>query len=140
MSDSSQELRTTMPGWLKWLVIVMCIAVVAAILVQLLPKSAFPSDLGRVGQGQPALVMLREVHIVGGDQVIDLMREIYPEYEDEFEFLVTQTGNPDGQSLANEYNLRDGFLVLFDAEGNMIDIMARPGTSSELRNFVERAR
>ena len=140
MSDSSQELRTTMPGWLKWLVIVMCIAVVAAILVQLLPKSAFPSDLGRVGQGQPALVMLREVHIVGGDQVIDLMREIYPEYEDEFEFLVTQTGNPDGQALANEYNLRDGFLVLFDAEGNMIDIMARPGTSSELRNFVERAR
>lgn len=139
MTQENTELRSTMPGWLKALVTVMCLAVVMAVLWQLLPKGSFPSDLSRIGQGQPALVMLREVHVVGGDQVLDLMLQVHPEYEDRVTFLVTHNGHPDGVAFSEEHGVRDGELVLFDANGRVIDIFGRPGNTQELRSIVERA-
>jgi len=139
MNQENTDLRSTMPAWLKWLVTAICLAVVLAVLWQLLPKGSFPSDLSRIGQGQPALVMLREVHVVGGDQVLEMMLQVHPEYEERMTFLVTHTGHPDGVAFSEQHGVRDGELVLFDAGGRVIDIIGRPGSTQELRSFVERA-
>jgi hypothetical protein len=139
MTMDDSDLKRTMPGWLKLLVTVMCLAVVVGVLWQLLPQGSFPSDLSRIGQGQPALVMLREVHVVGGDQVMNMMLQVHPEYEERMQFLVTHTGHPDGVAFSETHGVRDGELVLFDANGNVVDIMGRPGSPQELRAFAERA-
>jgi len=90
----------------KTLIIVTCLVVVGTVLWQLLPKASFSSDLTQVGQGKPALVMLREVHVMGGERVMEQMLAVYPEFENDMVFLVVHTGHPDGQQLAATHNLR----------------------------------
>jgi hypothetical protein len=121
----------------KTLVIMACLAIVASVLWYLLPKTAFSSDLSQVGQGRPALVMLREVHVMGGDLVMEQMLAVYPEFENDMVFLVVHTGHPDGQLFANTHNISDGSLVLFDAGGNVAATSGRPANINELRQFIQ---
>ncbi len=133
----NEELRTTMPGWLKWLVTGICLAVVLAILWQLAPRSAFPSDLSITGQGRPALVMVRDVGIMGGEQVMELMDQVHPDYEQTMDFLVVQTGHPDGRRFAERHNAGDGTVVLLDGQGRAVDALVRPATAEALRDFID---
>ncbi|MEX1197895.1 MAG: hypothetical protein WEB57_08560 [Pseudohongiellaceae bacterium] len=133
----SEELRTTMPGWLKWLVTGICLAVVLAVLWQLAPRSAFPSDLALTGQGRPALVMVRDVGIMGGEQVMERMEAIYPEYEQRMDFLVVQTGHPDGLAFADQHEAGDGTVVLLDGQGEALATMSRPSSEEELIRFID---
>lgn len=133
----SEELKTTMPGWLKGLVTAICIAVVLGILWQLAPRGAFPSDLSMTGQGRPALVMVRDVGVMGGDQVMELMQDVHPEYESALDFLVVQTGHPDGRAFAEQHDAGDGTLVLLDGRGRAMATLQRPATTDELRDFLD---
>lgn len=121
---------------MRILVTLLCLVVVAAVLWQLLPKASFSSDLTRIGQGRPALVMLREVHVMGGDLVMEYMSQIQDEFRDEVEFLVVHTGNPDGQTFAATHRVGDGSLVLFDGNGDVIGRVDRPAGSAELRQYL----
>lgn len=121
----------------KFLVTLTCLGVVAVILWQLLPKASFSSDLTQVGQGRPALVMLREIHVMGGEQVMEQMLQVYPDYEGEMTFLVVHTGHPDGQAFAATHEVGDGSLVLFDGTGNAVATRGRPGSVAELRGFID---
>lgn len=122
--------------WIRTLIIVASTVLIGAVLWQLLPKGSFSNDLSRVGQGLPALVMLREVHVMGGDLVMEQMLHIYPEFQDSVEFLVVHTGHPDGQAFAADHNISDGSLVLFDAEGEVLGRSARPESPDALRQFI----
>lgn len=122
--------------WISKLVILTSTVLIGAVMWQLLPKGSFSNDLSRVGQGQPALVMLREVHVMGGDLVMEQMLHIHPEFENTVEFLVVHTGHPDGQAFAEEHNISDGSLVLFDAEGDVLGRSARPVSPDALRQFI----
>ena len=122
--------------WNRTLVILVCSVLVGAVLWILLPKWSFSGDLTRVGQGQPALVMLREVHVMGGDLVMQQMLQIHPEFQNSMEFLVVHTGHPDGQAFAQEHNLSDGALVLFNADGEVMGRSARPDSPDALRQFI----
>jgi hypothetical protein len=121
---------------IKPLVVLICLAVIGAVLWQLLPKASFSSDISQVGQGKPALVMLREVHVMGGELVMDQMQAVYPEFENDMVFLVVHTGHPDGQLFASTHNIRDGSLVLFDAQGRPLGVSGRPDNINELRQFI----
>jgi hypothetical protein len=121
---------------IKPFIVLICLAVIAAVLWQLLPKASFSSDMSQVGQGKPALVMLREVHVLGGELVMDQMLAVYPEFENDMVFLVVHTGHPDGQQFANTHNIRDGSLVLFDPQGRPLGVSGRPDNINELRLFI----
>lgn len=122
--------------WIRTLVILACTVLVGAVLWLMLPKGSFSNDLTRVGQGQPALVMLREVHVMGGELVMEQMLHIHPEFQNSVEFLVVHTGHPDGQAFAQEHNVSDGALVLFDANGEVLGRSARPESPDALRQFI----
>lgn len=122
--------------WARTLVILAFTVLTGAVLWQMLPKGSFSNDLSRVGQGQPALVMLREVHVMGGEMVMEQMLHIHPEFESTVEFLVVHTGHPDGEAFSRDHNIRDGSLVLFDAEGEVLGRSARPESPDALRQFV----
>lgn len=139
MSSNQEELRRSMPAWLKILVVTIAVAVTITVLWQLLPRSSFSNDLSRVGQGTPALVMLREVHIMGGEQVMDMMQAVYPEYHERVIFLVVHTGHPDGVAFSETFGIRDGGLVLFDGAGNVIERSGRPESAQALRSLINQA-
>ncbi len=133
---SNTTARTTGNPWIRPLVILASTVLIGAVLWLLLPKGSFSNDLTRVGQGQPALVMLREVHVMGGDRVMEQMLLIQAEFQDSVEFLVVHTGHPDGEAFAAEHNISDGSLVLFDAEGQVLGRSARPESADALRQFI----
>jgi hypothetical protein len=133
---SNTTARTTGNPWIRTLIIVASTVLIGAVLWLLLPKGSFSNDLTRVGQGQPALVMLREVHVMGGDRVMEQMLLIQAEFQDSVEFLVVHTGDPDGEAFAAEHNISDGSLVLFDAEGQVLGRSARPESADALRQFI----
>jgi hypothetical protein len=133
---SNTTARTTGNPWIRPLVILASTVLIGAVLWLLLPKGSFSNDLTRVGQGQPALVMLREVHVMGGDRVMEQMLLIQAEFQDSVEFLVVHTGDPDGEAFAAEHNISDGSLVLFDAEGQVLGRSARPESADALRQFI----
>ncbi|TFH74858.1 hypothetical protein E3V39_01490 [Gammaproteobacteria bacterium LSUCC0112] len=120
----------------RTLAILGSIVLIGAVMWQLLPKGSFSNDLTRVGQGQPALVMLREVHVMGGDLVMEQMLHIHPEFENTVEFLVVHTGHPDGQAFARDHNISDGSLVLFDGNGEVLGRRGRPESPDALRQFI----
>ena len=133
---SNTTARTTGNPWIRTLIIVASTVLIGAVLWLLLPKGSFSNDLTRVGQGQPALVMLREVHVMGVDRVMEQMLLIQAEFQDSVEFLVVHTGDPDGEAFAAEHNISDGSLVLFDAEGQVLGRSARPESADALRQFI----
>jgi len=133
---SKTTARTTGNPWIRTLIIVASTVLIGAVLWLLLPKGSFSNDLTRVGQGMPALVMLREVHVMGGDLVMEQMLHIHAEFQDSVEFLVVHTGHPDGQAFAADHNISDGSLVLFDAEGEVLGRSARPESPDALRQFI----
>ena len=133
----SQTRQTSARTRLTRTLVVLCsIVLIGAVMWQLLPKGSFSNDLTRVGQGQPALVMLREVHVMGGDLVMEQMLQIHPEFENTVEFLVVHTGHPDGQAFARDHNISDGSLVLFDGNGEVLGRRGRPESPDALRQFI----
>lgn len=113
-----------------------CLAIVATVLWQMLPKAAFSSDISQVGEGRPAMVMLRDVGVMGGERVLEQMLEVYPEFEQQMIFLVVHTGIPAGVDFAAEHGVTDGQLVLFSGEGNVIGRSDRTGSADALRRFI----
>ncbi|MEX0739480.1 MAG: hypothetical protein WD071_09070 [Pseudohongiella sp.] len=135
--SSSTVSRSASSGIVKFLVVLTCLGVVGLVLWQLLPRASFSSDLSQVGQGRPALVMLREVHVMGGERTLAYMEAIYPDFEEQTVFLLVHTGHPDGIALAETHNLSDGSLVLFDGNGDALASMGRPDSADDLRRFIE---
>ena len=120
----------------KPLITLVCLLVIATILWQLLPKAAFSSDLSRVGQGKPALVMLRDIGVVGGERVLEQMLEVYPEFEQQMVFLVVHTGNPAGTDFGAEHSLTDGQMVFFAPDGRRMARSERTPSAGALRAFI----
>lgn len=138
MTQSSTVSRSASSRIVRVLVVLVCLAVVSLVLWQLLPKSTFSSDLNQVGQGQPALVMLREIHVMGGERTLAQMETIHPDFQDQMLFLLVHTGHPDGVAFAQTHGVSDGSLVLLDGAGEAIATMGRPDSADELRGFISR--
>ena len=128
--------RSALMRFAKPLTTFACLAVVATVLWQMLPKAAFSSDITQVGEGRPALVMLRDVGVMGGERVLEQMLEVYPEFEQQMIFLVVHTGIPAGVDFAAEHGVTDGQLVLFSGAGNVIGRSERTGSADALRRFI----
>ncbi|OFE13731.1 hypothetical protein PHACT_11785 [Pseudohongiella acticola] len=136
MNQSSPVSRSASSKIVRFLVILGCLAVVSLVLWQLLPKATFSSDLSQVGQGKPALVMLREIHVMGGERTIEQMQALYPEFQDQVVFLLIHTGHPDGVAFAETHSLSDGSLVLLNGRGDAVATMGRPDSADDLRRFI----
>lgn len=128
--------RSALMRFAKPLTTFACLAVVATVLWQMLPKAAFSSDITQVGEGRPALVMLRDVGVMGGERVLEQMLAVYPEFEQQMIFLVVHTGIPAGVDFAAEHGVTDGQLVLFSGEGNVIGRSDRTASADALRRFI----
>ncbi|MBC53229.1 MAG: hypothetical protein CMQ34_05265 [Gammaproteobacteria bacterium] len=136
MTQRSAVSRSASSRIVRALVVLTCLAVVGLVLWQMLPKSTFSSDLSQTGQGTPALVMLREIHVMGGERTLAQMQTIYPEFQDQLLFLLVHTGHPDGVAFADTHRVSDGSVVLLDGSGNAIAVMGRPDSAEALRDFI----
>jgi hypothetical protein len=127
------------PGWAKALITVAVIVGAGALIFTQLPRGAFSTDLSRVGQGTPALVVARDINFLAGAEVMDLLNTIRPEYDDRVEFLAAHLGHPDGQAFARRHDMRDATVVLFSGDGQRLATLRAPQSAAQVREALRAA-
>lgn len=104
-----------------------------------LPKGGYPTDLSRIGQGQPALVLTMNGNFMAGVEMMPVLDVVRSEFAGRAEFLVASMGLPEGQAFAQRHRTADGSVVVFDAGGRPLAVLHGPRTAGELRQALQLA-
>ncbi|ANB01752.1 hypothetical protein [Ectothiorhodospira sp. BSL-9] len=139
MSENKKEEKQSggLPRWARLLMTPLILVVAGALIWSQLPKGAYPTDLSRIGDGRPALVVTYDASYMTGMQVLELMDRIRDEYRDEVEFLVANLGTPDGRDLATRFRVNDGAVVLFRSDGQPVQVLQSPRHEQVLRDAMQ---
>lgn len=123
---------------LKLLLSLVVAAGIGALLWGLLPGRGFDTDLRRVGQGQPALVLAFENYAPAGSESMALLGKVRDDYAGRLAFFVADLGTPMGRDFASRHGLRDGMVILLDGSGRPAEAPHLPDSESELRASLDR--
>ena len=75
------------------------------------------TDLSRVGQGRPAIVLAYENFSPTGGEALTRINAVRGDYDDRVVFALADLGTPQGQAFANRYGLHDALAVVLTADG-----------------------
>jgi hypothetical protein len=139
MAEDTSPATGRFPRWLKWPALLLAMLTVGTLIWQQLPGAGYSTDLSKVGAGLPTLVLTRDNNYVGGAEVMELMNDIRADYAGRVDFLVAHLPTPAGRAFVTQHGVRDGTVVLFDAEGRRVDTLPFPGSTEELRSALDRA-
>jgi hypothetical protein len=121
----------------KWLIYLAISIGVLTLVWSQLPRSPYSTDLSRIGQGQPALVLAYDIQSMGGMAVMAMMDDLRGEYADRIAFLVAPLGAPQGEAFGRRFNLDNGSVVLFSPQGVAVNTVHLPANTAELKNALE---
>lgn len=136
MTTNAKQSRGSLPGWLKAVFLIVLIAAMAAVIWTQLPRSGISTDLSAVGGDQPVLVLTRDVNFLNGAGVLDLLREMEPEYQDTIPFRIAHQGQPAGQAFARKHGTQDGDLTLIDSTGKVLGRLVQPQNAAEILQLL----
>ncbi len=140
MQDESEQVQAASPNtWRKPFFVSLALFLVAALIWNQLPSGAYPTDLSRIGEGRPALVLAFDANYGGGIAVMELMNTIRPDYEDRIDFLIAQFGLPEGLAFASRYNAGDGTVLFFAGDGTNVHRLHLPDSEDQLRQTLDLA-
>jgi len=117
----------------KWLIYTAITVGVLALVWSQLPRSPYSTDLSRVGQGQPAMVLAYDIQSMGGMAVMGMMDDLRGEYADRIAFLVAPLGAPQGEAFGRRFNLDNGSVVLFSTGGEVVNTVHLPPDTAALK-------
>ncbi len=136
MSGPAEQPRRAIPGWIKAVFLVLLIAGMALVVWQQLPRAGISTDLSVIGGERPVLVLTRDVNLLNGAEVLELMRLLEPQYQDLILFRVAHQGQPVGRAFARQHGTQDGDLTLLDQDGEVIGRMVQPRNAEELAQLL----
>jgi len=119
--------------WRKRLMYAVFFTVLAALIFGLLPRGAYSTDLSRIGDGRPALVLAYDLNSSGGMEVMKLMDALRDEYAERVEFLVADLGTPEGFQFAQRHRAINGTVMLYSGEGSHVRTIHLPPDIETLR-------
>lgn len=125
--------------WRKRLFTILFIAGISSLIWSQLPGGAYPTDLSKIGNGRPALVLAQDSNYASGMEVMELMNEIRHDYTERVDFLVAHLGMADGQEFARRHGARDGVVLLFSGDGQNVSALHQPQSIDELRRALNQA-
>lgn len=125
------------PRLRKWLIYLAVTALVLALVWSQLPRSPYSTELTRIGQGQPALVLAYDIQSMGGMEVMAMMDDLRDDYADRIAFLVAPLGAPNGQAFGQQHDAVNGTVVLFSASGAAVDKLHLPASTEELQQALD---
>jgi hypothetical protein len=126
-----------MPRKIKWLIYLAISGLVVALIWSQLPRSPYPTDLERIGQGQPALVLAYDIQSMGGMAVMGMMDDLRGEYAERIDFLVAPLGAPNGRAFGQRHDAINGTVVLFSAKGAAVNTVHLPENTAELQKALD---
>jgi hypothetical protein len=125
------------PRLRKWLIYLAITALVLALVWSQLPRSPYSTELTRIGQGKPALVLAYDIQSMGGMAVMGMMDDLRGAYADRIAFLVAPLGAPNGQAFGQQHDAVNGTVVLFSASGAAVDKLHLPASTEELQQALD---
>jgi len=126
-----------LPRWSKWLIYLAIAGGVFALIWSQLPRNPYSTDLARIGQGQPALVLAYDIRSMGGMEVMAMMDDLRGEYAERIAFLVAPLGAPHGHVFGQSHGAVNGTVVLFSATGAAVNMVRQPANTAELQTALE---
>lgn len=111
MSGPAEQPKRAIPGWIKVVFLVLLIAGMALVVWTQLPRSGISTDLSVIGGERPVLVLTRDVNLLNGAEVLELMRQVEPQYQDAILFRIAHQGQPVGRAFARQHGTQDGDLT-----------------------------
>jgi hypothetical protein len=121
----------------KWLIYLAIAGGVVALIWSQLPRGPYSTDLERIGQGQPALVLAYDIQSMGGMAVMAMMDELRGEYAERVAFLVAPLGAPHGRAFGDRFGAANGSVVLFSPQGTAVATVHLPANTAELQQALE---
>lgn len=104
------------------LITVAIVVVAIAFAATLLPRG-FSDDLGRIGKGLPAAVLIHDKETVVSMDLMELMNMLRDDYEERVVFLATDIATEEGQAFAARHGVGSSILLLFDDTGRRIAVI-----------------
>ena len=127
------ELTEGHSPWRKRLFYLVFFTALGALIFGFLPRGAYSTDLTRVGEGRPALVLAYDLNSAGAMEVMKLMDELRDEYADRVEFLVADLGTPQGYQFAQRHRAVNGTVMFYSGEGSHFRTIHLPPNVETLR-------
>ncbi len=137
--NHTRTLPKPLSGWTRFLITLLIIGGVSSFIWTQLPGGAYPTDLSRIGSGQPTLVLAYDMNYAGGMAVMELLNEIRDDYDGKVDFLVAHLGMPDGQAFADKHGASDGTVLLFTSDGKPGGKLYQPQSVDALRQALNDA-
>jgi hypothetical protein len=122
---------------LKWLIYMAITVGVLALVWSQLPRHPYSTDLSRIGQGQPALVLAYDIKSMGGMEVMAMMDNLRDQYANRVAFLVAPLGAPHGQAFGRQFGVDNGSVVLFSAQGQAVNTIHLPPNTPALQQALD---
>jgi hypothetical protein len=139
MDEMNADSPRTASKWIKGLLGLTLAGLVGAFILSRLPDGAYSTDLSRIGNGRPAVVLAQDSNYVGGMGVMELMNVVRTEHEGKIEFLVAPLGMTDARAFADQHAAGDGTVLLFAADGRAAGVLHHPRSAAELRAALAQA-
>lgn len=138
MQDTSSDSKKAGRPWLGF-VIGACIVVAMAALLVLNSPRGYDMDLGKIGTGQPAVVLVYDPNLVVSGEQIHELDQIRSELESKTLFLVADVGRAEGQALARQYKVGPPSILIFAADGTLLKTLHNPVAAEALQKEIETA-
>lgn len=104
--------------------------------VQSVEATICEADLTKIGHGKPSIVQIHDPQCPSCLQLQRQTRKALKSFEsDAFTFLVANIKTLDGKLLAARYGVPHITLLLFDANGEMVQIVRGPSDTDSLRSI-----
>jgi hypothetical protein len=119
---------------IKWVVVGLLLLLVATVMMNL--SRGYSDDLSRIGNGQAAVVLVRDKNVVQSFDLMNVMEGIRDKYAGRVEFLLTDFDTPEGSAFITANNAARATLVLFDANGKLVKVLYAPQTAENVEQEI----
>jgi hypothetical protein len=127
------QVRTGMSRTVQILIGVAAVVAAGFLVFSHLPTAGYDSDIGRVGQGRPAVVLVFENFAPPSVEAMQAFDRVRGDYADRLEFLVADTGTPWGRDFIDRHGAHVGQVLTFRGDGTRVRVGALTGGERELR-------
>jgi hypothetical protein len=125
--------------WRRSLIYLFFFGALTALIISQLPRGSYSTELARVGNGLPALVLAYDLNSMGAMEVMKLMDEVRDDYAGRAEFLVADLGTPQGFQFARRHNGINGTVMFYSGEGSHVRTIHVPPDTETLRFGLDEA-
>lgn len=101
-----------------------------------LPRG-FDADLGKIGAGRPVLVFVYDPNLLVSNQQTREMDKSREQLGDAVHFLVADVGRPDTQQFMRQHQATPTQILLFAADGRLLERTRSLMTGEELVRWFE---